>query len=112
MPADRITNSLRADLKKYKSLENSYAEVSVTSSLKKSRLGENEYTASAYNIVNLYLGTSFRFEGQHFNISLACTNLFNEIYADFLSRLRTFGANNIGRNIVLSVKIPFNLSYN
>ncbi|MEZ4820863.1 MAG: hypothetical protein R2942_00090 [Ignavibacteria bacterium] len=46
--------------------------------------------------------------------------MFNNVYIDFMSRIKllnavyngqTFYANNIGRTIASSVKIPFSLSY-
>ncbi len=111
MPADRITNSLKAEVRQWKSFNNSFVELAMQTYLEKTRLGENEYSNPAYNIINLSIGTSFKFEEQLLNITMACTNLFNKVYTDFLSRLRTIGANNMGRNIVFSIKVPFNLSY-
>ena len=111
IPADRITNSLRTDIRQWKSFINSFVELSTQSTFAKTQLGQFEYSNPPYTIVNLSVGTSFKFEGQLMNITLSCTNLFDKVYADFLSRLRALGANNMGRDIVLSLKLPFNLSY-
>jgi iron complex outermembrane receptor protein len=121
IPSDRITASIHAELKNWSVFYSPYVELSTQSALTKTRLGENETSLPAYTLLNLDLGCDLRFEKLLLNISISCNNLLNKVYIDFMSRIKvltatyqgkTFYANNMGRNIVFAVKIPFQLSYN
>ncbi len=120
IPADKITSAVHVELKNWRFVYSPYVELSTMTALKKTRLGENEYSLPAYTLLNAAVGFDLRFEKQLLNISIACNNLLNRVYIDFMSRIKvltatyggkTFYANNMGRNIVISVKIPFNLTY-
>ncbi|MBS1771388.1 MAG: TonB-dependent receptor [Bacteroidetes bacterium] len=58
-----------------------------------------------FALVNLHLG--YRYNSKNDNttfITLTCRNLLNKAYADHLSRLKYYGFNNQGINIILTVK--------
>ncbi|CAN5452678.1 TonB-dependent receptor [soil metagenome] len=120
IPADKFTTSAHVELKNWNVFYNPYLELSTLTSLEKTRLGQNEISLPGYTLLNLNLGCDLIFEKQLFSITVACNNLFDKTYIDFMSRIKslsanyqgtTFYANNIGRNIVLTVKVPFQLSY-
>lgn len=120
IPPDKVTTAIHAELKDWGVVYNPYIELSAYSSFTKTRLGENEISAPAYTIFNAAFGCDLRFEHQLLSISIACNNIFGKVYTDFMSRIKLlsanyngklFYANNIGRNIVIAVKIPFRLSY-
>ncbi len=121
IPADKITAALHFELNSWKFFHSPYFELSTYTALAKTRLGENESGLPAYTILNAGFGCDLKFEKQLINITISCNNVLNKVYIDFMSRIkllnatyngRTFYANNMGRNIVLAVKIPFKLSYN
>lgn len=121
IPADKITAALHFELNNWKFFHSPYFELSTYTALAKTRLGENETGLPAYSILNAGFGCDLRFEKQLINITISCNNLLNEVYIDFMSRIKllnanyngkTFYGNNMGRNIVLAIKIPFKLSYN
>ncbi|MEO8512620.1 MAG: TonB-dependent receptor [Ignavibacteria bacterium] len=121
IPADKITTSLHFELNNWKFFHSPYFELSTYTALAKTRIAENEAGLPAYTILNAGFGCDLRFEKQLINITISCNNVLNKVYIDFMSRIKllnatyngkTFNANNIGRNIVLAVKIPFKLSYN
>ena len=121
IPADKITASIHAELKSWKYIYSPYIELSTYTALTKTRLAENEISTPAYTLLNAAFGCDLRFEKQLLSISISCNNLLGKVYTDFMSRIklltavyngRTFYANNMGRNIVIAVKIPFKLSYN
>lgn len=120
IPADRVTASIHAELSNWKFIFSPYAEVSANGTLRKTRLGENETTLPGYVLFNLLFGCDLKFEKQLLNISISCNNIFNKVYLDFMSRIKnmsttiegnTFYAYNMGRNIVFSIRVPFQLSY-
>ncbi len=120
IPADKITSSIHVELKNWKVFYSPYFELSVFSALRKTRLGQDENALPGYALLNADFGCDLRFEKQLINLSISCNNLLNKVYIDFMSRIKvlsatygghTFYANNMGRNIVISAKIPFSLSY-
>ena len=120
IPADKITSAIHVEFKNWRFVYSPYAELSTMTALKKTRLGENEYSLPGYTLLNAAVGFDLRFEKQLLNISIACNNLLSKVYIDFMSRIKvlsatyggqTFYANNMGRNIVVSVRVPFNLTY-
>lgn len=120
IPADKITASIHFEMNNWKAFYSPYIEFSTYSSLLKTRLGENEVSVPGYTLLNTSIGCNLKFERQLINISIACNNILNKVYIDFMSRIKNmsgtyqgkvFYANNMGRNIVLAVKIPFKLSY-
>jgi iron complex outermembrane receptor protein len=121
IPADKLTAALHFELNNWKFFSSPYAEISTYTALAKTRLGENESGVPAYTLINAGFGCDLKFENQLINITITCNNLLNKVYTDFMSRIKllsatyngtVFNANNMGRNLVLAVKIPFKLSYN
>ncbi|MCC6866485.1 MAG: TonB-dependent receptor [Ignavibacteria bacterium] len=121
IPADKLTASIHAELNSWKYIYSPYIELSTYSAFGKTRLAENEISTPPYTLLNAALGCDLRFEKQKLSISISVNNILGKVYTDFMSRIklltavyngRTFYANNMGRNIVIAVKIPFKLSYN
>lgn len=120
IPADKITASAHFELKNWKFIYSPYIEISTYTALKKKHLAENEISTPAYTLLNASFGCDLRFEKQLLSITVSCNNLLAKSYVDFMSRIKllsatyngkVFNANNMGRNIVIAVKIPFQLSY-
>jgi iron complex outermembrane receptor protein len=120
IPPDRITSSIHFELNNWKVFYSPYFEFSSNITLRKTRLGENETTLPGYALFNALFGFDLHFEKQLLNVSVSVNNLFAKTYTDFMSRIKIltaeyqgkiYHANNIGRNIVLAVKVPFKLSY-
>ncbi len=120
IPADRISLGAHIEFRSWKHFYSPYFELTTNSTLRKTRLGDNETGLPGHVLLDADFGMDLRFEKQLINISVSCNNLLNKTYLDFMSRIKIlsatyngykFDANNMGRNIVLSVKIPFQLSY-
>lgn len=62
-----------------------------------------------YVLVNAQVSYSFAVRKQYIDLSLEVNNLFNQSYRDYLNRFRYF-ADEIGRNIGLKIKVPFNIT--
>lgn len=121
IPADKITTALHFELDNWKSFYSPYIELSAYTAFVKTHLSYNEESVPGYTLINAGFGCDLKFEKQMLNIAISFNNMFNKVYIDFMSRIKllnatyngmTFFANNMGRNIVLAVKIPFKLSYN
>lgn len=121
IPADKFTASLGFELENWKLFYSPYFSLSASTAFVKTRLGPNEKSVPGYTLLNAGFGCNLKFEKQLINITISMNNILNNVYIDFMSRIKllnatyngtTFFANNMGRNIVLAVKIPFKLSYN
>lgn len=69
-------------------------------------LGQLETYSSAYNLVNLNVGSEIAFKKQKIDWYIAVNNAFNEVYIDHLSALKPLNLNNMGRSVVLGLSIP------
>jgi iron complex outermembrane receptor protein len=109
MPANRISNSIVADWKNWKKLDRPYTKLTVISVFDQNKVAANELVTPAYTLVNLALGTTLHYKQFPIDISLAANNLLNQVYYDHLSRLRKDGVYNMGTNVALNIRVPFNL---
>jgi iron complex outermembrane receptor protein len=62
----------------------------------------------AYTLFSLEGGTDLKLAGHPLTLSLTMTNLFNTKYRDYMNAFRYY-ADDMGRNIVLRVKWPFDI---
>lgn len=63
---------------------------------------------AAYTLTGLEAGTKLEVDHRDISIILSVSNLFNVNYRDYLNAFRYF-ADDMGRNISLRVKVPFNI---
>jgi len=108
MPANRFEHMLR-----YQTGPDSaqwYAQVSVQTILRQGRApAGRDYAPAppAYTLLGAEVGTRLRGTGKNqFFVSLACTNLLNTVYRDYLNRFRYF-AHDLGRAFALRLSYTF-----
>ena len=109
MPADRYINSLRYDFGKWGLTTNWYVNVGLLTVLQQTRTPPNsDYVPPppGYNLINANTGFQFPIRKTTANIELACTNLANTVYRDYLNRYRYY-ADDLGRDLVLRFKLNF-----
>lgn len=68
----------------------------------------HEKTTPSYCLLNAGISTRIEKAKAIYEISIAGNNLLNVAYYDHLSRFKNYGLLNIGRNIVLMLKVKFN----
>ncbi|SFH19701.1 iron complex outermembrane recepter protein [Pedobacter insulae] len=68
-----------------------------------------EKKTEGYQVINLQIGTSLHFYNQPLRVSLQAQNLTNKKYMNHTSFYRLIALPEAGRDIVLSLKIPFKL---
>jgi iron complex outermembrane receptor protein len=73
------------------------------------RVDRNELPTAGYSLVDLSGGFDFKIGNQiaHFRISV--NNLFDKAYMNHLSRYRLLNLPEQGRNIIISLKMPFEI---
>ena len=103
IPANNWNNTLRAEFNIKKWLKDGFATFNVSNIFNQNNVSGFETKSNGYTLVNIGIGGDLKFGKTVFNINLNGNNLFNKSYIAHLSRLKTDGIPNIGRNIVLGI---------
>jgi iron complex outermembrane receptor protein len=107
IPATSLTNTLRTEWEKMGFLTNSFAFITVKSTLEQNEVNEFETITPAYTLLSAGIGGKFKFKAQEFGLRVGGTNLLNKTYISHLSRLKPDGIPNRGRNISISLNASF-----
>ena len=105
MPANSITNTFRVEFDKGVHLSNKYAFVRLKNFFDQNNPGNFETKTPGYGLLGAGFGATLELEKAMIDLSLSGTNLLNKTYISHLSRLKTDGIYNIGRNLMISAII-------
>ncbi|OSY89474.1 TonB-dependent receptor [Tenacibaculum holothuriorum] len=104
IPANTWKNSFRGEFNVSNWLQSGYASVSLNTTFDQNNISSFETKTNGYSLVNLGFGGDLIFGKTKFNTSISVNNLFNKKYINHLSRLKSDGILNAGRNIVLGLR--------
>jgi iron complex outermembrane receptor protein len=107
IPANQFTNTLRTEFHIKNWLSSGFAAVTLESVLNQDKVSEFETASKGYNLLNIGAGGTFNVSKIHFDLSLNLNNAFNKTYISHLSRLKSAGIPNIGRNFIVSLKFNY-----
>ncbi|MFE3871252.1 TonB-dependent receptor domain-containing protein [Flavobacterium sp. ZS1P70] len=107
IPANNWNNTIRTEFKIKNWLEEGFATLNFSSTFNQNNVSGFETKSNGYTLVNLGFGGKVKLGKTAFDINLNGNNLLDKSYIAHLSRLKTDGIPNIGRNIVFGVN--FNL---
>ena len=107
IPAKKLRYEIRAERKKLGFLTKPNLKISAITALTQKNPSPFETETAAYTVVNLSAYTELTFFRQILIIGVSVNNLFDIQYFDHLSTLKPMNYFNQGRNINLSLKIPF-----
>lgn len=80
-------------------VSNAFVSFGVNRTQMQNHTGLYELSTPGYWLLNTGAGAEFR----SLSIVLSCNNLANQVYYDHLSRLKYYGLNDMGRNIILNI---------
>ena len=107
IPANSLGNTIRVESKTAQNwLNNGYAYITLKSVFDQDNVGDFENPTKGYNLVNFGFGGNVMAFKTPFELRLSAQNIFDKTYISHLSRLKTDGIANIGRNISLAISIP------
>jgi iron complex outermembrane recepter protein len=110
MPADKIYSTLIFNFKEYKNFKNVFIRIGTVTTFDQNKVAANEQNTPGYTLLNASIGATRKiWKFNKIDIILAVNNALDKVYMDHMSRLRTWGISNPGRNIVLSLNIPFDM---
>lgn len=107
IPANKLSNVLKVDFKDSKYLKQNFVSCNVDYFFKQNKTGIFETQTSDYTLLNVALGSQLNIGKTTFDCYVNANNLLNKNYIAHLSRLKTDGIPNIGRNIILGVNFNF-----
>jgi iron complex outermembrane receptor protein len=103
IPANNWNNTIRTEFNIKKWLSDGFASFNVSNTFNQNNVSGFETKSNGYPLVNLGIGGKITIRKTVFEVNLNGNNLFNKTYIAHLSRLKTDGIPNIGRNFVLGV---------
>ncbi|WP_419211401.1 TonB-dependent receptor [Maribacter sp. X9] len=107
IPANNWANTFRVEFPKMnKSLTNGYGFVTLKSYFSQNKVSDFETPTAGYSLLNLGIGATWSISGQPVDFKLSANNILDKEYVSHLSRLKSNGLSNIGRNINLGISIP------
>ena len=109
IPAFNLSNTLKVELKNWKKIENSFISLTANTTYAQNLISEFETPTGLYVLLDAKIGTELKLGKQNMEISVGISNLLNKTYYNHLSRLKADGIYDMGRNLVVSVKVPFGI---
>lgn len=113
-PQPAIRSDLRITLPEKGILQSAYFELNHQyhfAATGNSRLDRSEVATPAYQLWGLALGCDFTWNAQALTLNIQVQNLFDTYYLAHLSRYRLINVPEQGRNLVISLKVPFSGSF-
>lgn len=109
IPAHKFRYELSVKRDKLGFLLNPYLKLSALTALEQNHPSPFETITKGYTLVNIGAYSDIRIAKQKMVVGLSVNNLFDTQYIDHLSTLKAMNYYNPGRNISLSLHIPFAL---
>lgn len=103
IPANKWNNNFRGEFDVKNWWKEGFATINIESTFAQNNNSEFETRTNDYTLINLSLGGKITISKSVFNFNLNANNVFDKTYVSHLSRLKSDGIPNIGRNIVLGV---------
>ena len=112
IPAHKLHFEIRAQKEKFAFTKNAFVAVNTTIALNQNNTAVDETATKGYTLVDLSVGSNVKCKNQSVSISIGANNLLDKKYIDHLSTLKEVGLYNPGRNVSISLKIPFGIFKN
>lgn len=109
IPAKKLKFELRAERGKMLFIQNGFISVNTNTAFNQNNAAPDETRTNGYTLFDLSIGGNVKMSSQNIFIGLSATNIFDKKYMDHLSTLKEVNLYNPGRNLALTLKIPFGL---
>lgn len=107
IPAFKLNIEVRAEKESLGKLRNAFIGINTNTAFDQDRPAPNETATVGYTLLNIGIGANINISDQSVYLSLNADNLFDKKYIDHLSTLKEVNLYNPGRNLSLTIKIPF-----
>ncbi|MCF6131269.1 TonB-dependent receptor [Flavobacterium wongokense] len=103
IPANKWNNNFRGEFNVKNWWQEGFATLNIESTFAQNNNSEFETRTNDYTLINLGLGGKISISKATFNFNLNANNVLDKTYVSHLSRLKSDGIPNIGRNIILGI---------
>lgn len=109
IPAQDFYFEVKLEKDQWKGLRDIYlkAGIDIVFAQKNPSIFETE--TNGYNLLSMGFGFDIQLRNNRINLNVTATNLLNATYYDHLSTLKELGIYNMGRNLSISIRVPFNI---
>ncbi len=107
VPAHKLHFELRAEKEKLLFLQKTFISINTCTALDQNNAAPDETSTKGYTLLDLSVGGNIKMKNQFIFLSISANNILDKKYIDHLSTLKEVNLYNPGRNITLSLKIPF-----
>jgi len=107
IPANKLNFEFRAIKEKLAFMHNAFVSANSSTVFNQNNTAPDETTTKGYTLIDLGIGFSIKTGKQSLQVTLSASNIFDKKYVDHLSTLKEVKMYDPGRNIFLSVKVPF-----
>ena len=108
IPAHKLLFEIRAEREKL-IMHDAFVAVNTITAFPQNNPAPDETSTRGYTLLDLSIGGKIKIRNQEMSLSISANNLFDRKYTDHLSTLKEVNLFNQGRNIALSLKIPFGI---
>jgi iron complex outermembrane receptor protein len=109
VPANKIKFEFRVDRKKLLIFDKPYFSINSSTALAQNHAAPDETTTDGYTLIDLSIGGNLKLKNQSVFIGISANNVLDKKYTDHLSTLKEVNLSNPGRNISLTMKVPFTI---
>lgn len=109
IPGNNLLNTFKAELKDFKFIKSPFISFGVNTIFAQKNIDAYETPTLTYMLLNASVGAEIMLGKQPLQLTIGVTNLLDRKYFNHLSRLKQDGIYNMGRNIVVSLRLPFDL---
>lgn len=103
IPANKWNNTIKGEFNIKNWLKECFVNINIENVFAQNNISEFETKTAGYVLLNLSFGGEVYLKKTHFNIHLNANNVLDKKYISHLSRLKSDGIPNIGRNIILGI---------
>ena len=105
IPAASLNNELRFE-PAIKVLHGSFIKIGLTNVFKQDRFDSFETQTNGYTLIDAGIGTSLKIKNGKVNVWITGQNLGDKLYYNHLSRYKSAGIYNQGRNVSFGISVP------
>ena len=110
VPANKLKFELRAEKEMLLFLQKAFVSVNSSTAFDQNKAAPDETVTSGYTLFDLSIGGNLKMNSQIIFIGFSANNIFDKKYVDHLSTLKEVNLFNPGRNLALTLKIPFGIN--
>jgi iron complex outermembrane receptor protein len=109
VPANKLNIEIRIVKENLSIFHDSFIALNLNSAFKQDNPAPDETSTDGYSLIDLSAGGNIRLKNQALFLGISANNIFDKKYVDHLSTLKEVNFYNPGRNITLTLKVPFAL---